>query len=287
MWREQARAHAFAAGIPPEEVDRLLEWGVGWSRLNQRLGSSLPSTQELDRIQSLWRYRLEEKVPLQYLMGSATWRDLELQVSPAVLIPRPETELLVEIALSWLQSQPEGGVWLDMGTGSGALAIALAREAPQITRIYGVDLSAAALSIAQANARRWQVENRIVFRQGSWFEALRECPALWGTVQGLVANPPYIPSAQIPQLQPEVYYHEPRLALEGGETGVEAIQILIESAPRMLGSGGFWGIEIMQGQAAWVQQCLATTQQYTQIQVHQDLSGIERFVSAQIDYSGL
>ena len=281
-WRDQARATAQAAGISPDEVDRLLEWRLGWNRLDQRLGQALPPETDLDSIQALWGRRLHERVPLQYLIGEVIWRDLPLQVSPAVLIPRPETELLVDLALHWIRSQPPGGIWLDLGTGSGALAIALARGAPRIREIYAIDLSGAALTLAQTNARRCGVIDRIRFRQGSWFEALGHDPDLQGQIQGSVANPPYIPSDQIPQLQPEVSQHEPHLALDGGVDGLEAIQQLMDLAPDYLQPGGFWGIEIMQGQAQRVRQQLTQTRKYTQIQTHLDLAGLERFISAEI-----
>lgn len=289
-WRSQARATAQAAGISPDEVDRLLEWRSGWSRLDQRLCQRVPPEADLEPIQVLWQARLQQRVPLQYLVGQTAWRDLELQVTPAVLIPRPETELLVDLALNWIYSQPQGGIWLDLGTGSGAIAIALAREAPQITQIYAIDLSAAALQIAQANAARHGVTDRIQFCLGSWFEALPHSPDLRGKIQGMVANPPYIPTAQIPRLQPEVNRHEPHLALDGGSHGLEAIEQLIRQAPTYLCGGGFWAVEIMQGQAPAVRQRLDQGSCYTQIRSHPDLAGIDRVVSAQIrsqiDYSG-
>lgn len=284
-WRAQARATAQDAGISPDEVDRLLEWQLGWSRLDQRLSQGFPPETDLDRIQALWGERLQQRVPLQYLIGETVWRDLRLQVTPAVLIPRPETELVVDVALSWLGAQPTGGIWLDLGTGSGAIAIALAREAPQIPQIYAVDLSAAALQIARANAIHHRVIDRITFCQGSWFEALGNHPRLRGQVQGLLSNPPYIPRDQIPTLQPEVSRHEPHLALDGGTHGLEAIEQLIQQAPEYLCPGGFWVVEIMQGQASVVMQRLSERSSYTQIRSHQDLAGIERVISAQIDYS--
>ncbi len=283
-WRAQARATAQDAGISPNEVDRLLEWQLGWNRLHQRLGQGFPPETDLDRIQALWGERLYRRVPLQYLIGETVWRDLRLQVTPAVLIPRPETELVVDVALSWLGTQPTG-IWLDLGTGSGAIAIALAREAPQIPQIYAVDLSAAALEIAHANAVRHGVIDRITFCQGSWFEALHNHPHLRGQVQGLLSNPPYIPRDQIPTLQPEVSDHEPHLALDGGSQGLEAIERLIQQAPEYLCPSGLWAIEIMQGQASAVMQRLSERSSYTQIRSHLDLAGIERVISAQIDYS--
>lgn len=278
-WRSQARRTAEQVGISPHEVDRLLEWHLGWSRLAQRIGQPPSLRGDRERLQVLWKTRIQDRVPLQYLLGHAVWRGLELQVTPAVLIPRPETELLVDIALDWMGSQPSGGVWLDLGTGSGALAIALAQENPRLNRIYAIDLSAEALAVAATNAERYGVQNRICFLQGSWFEPVAH---LRGKVQGMVSNPPYIPSVQIPSLQPEVGHHEPSLALDGGESGLESLTHLIQQAPLYLQAGGFWGVEIMEGQAQAVMQQLREWGPYTEICSHLDLAGIDRFITAQV-----
>lgn len=283
QWRSQARQMAQDQGIPPEEVDQLLAAGVGWSRLDQHLQQGLPPAQELPRIQALWQTRWRERVPLQYLLGRVHWRDLELQVAPGVLIPRPETELLVDVALASLGSHPQPpGLWLDLGTGSGAVAIALAQQALQVPRIYGIDISSEALTLAAANVKTCGVEARVHLLQGSWFEPLDRLSIPAQACQGMVANPPYIPSAQIPYLPPEVSQHEPRLALDGGMRGIEIIEHLITQAPRYLRSGGFWAVEVMAGQAEEVMAQLRSTGHYTQICCHLDLSGIARIVSAQL-----
>jgi release factor glutamine methyltransferase len=168
------------------------------------------------------------------------------------------------------------GEWVDLGTGSGAIALGLAKALPK-ANIHAIDRSAEALAIAKQNAIRHSLENRIKFYQGNWFEPLA---MLKGKIAGMVSNPPYIPTAEIEQLQPEVKNCEPQLALDGGSDGLEAIRYLISMAPVYLAIGGYWIVEVMAGQAPTVAKMLARSGSYTQIEIHQDRSGIERFVAA-------
>ncbi len=187
------------------------------------------------------------------------------------MIPRPETELIVEIVAA---TGLLAGVWADLGTGSGALALGLSEVVPQV---IAVDVSEAAIAIARTNIERYQKQAQIELRQGSWFEPLAGC-----RLQGMVANPPYIPTAVWAALEPEVRQHEPRLALDGGEDGLVAIATLVTQAPTYIVSGGFWLVEVMQGQAITVAEHLAAAGRYRQIERHRDLAGIERFVSARV-----
>ncbi len=277
QWRQQARQQAQVQGIDPVEVDRLLAW-AGWERLHQLQGIPPVSLQtEVYKLCSeLWQARLDQRIPLHYLMGEVMWRDLTLRVDPGVLIPRPETELLVDVALDWLTQHPPTDPWLDLGTGSGAIAIALARAWPEL-RILAVDLSPEALQVAAQNIDRYQVGSQIELIQGCWFEPLGSRA---GGLGGLVSNPPYIPTAEIDRLQPEVRLHEPHLALDGGPQGTEVLQHLITTAPHYLKPGSLWACELMIGQADWVCAQLEKTQVYDQIQQHPDLAGIPRVVSA-------
>ncbi len=262
-----------------------LEWLVlhltSLDKLDLRLRSpdiSQKITPEsLTHLDQLWQKRLSDRLPVQYLTGSVTWRDLELQVSPAVLIPRPETELIIDIIVDNCQDEIyQRGTWIDLGTGSGAIAISLAQQFPQ-AQIHAVDLSDAALEVAQNNALKHH--QSIHFHQGSWFAPL-ESIYLHNKVAGIVSNPPYIPSDQVLQLQPEVKNHEPHLALDGGGDGLDAVRELVSNAPRYLISQGFWIVEIMAGQAPLVRSLLISHGSYENIQIHQDYAGIERFVSA-------
>lgn len=285
QWRQQAIAQAQQCGIEGEEVDWLLQGLCGVERLALRLGTvaqqeQVPASVSLVELQELWRRRIEERVPVQYLVGRVPWRDWVLEVSPAVLIPRPETEcivdLVLEVAAIATADPRQQGPWVDLGTGSGAIALGLAKALPA-AEILAVDVSAAALAIAQRNAERNGLGDRIQFLQGSWLEPL----AHWrGQLAGLVANPPYIPHATMLALEPEVVGHEPHLALDGGADGLDCIRHLVAAAPEFLQAGGWWLVEVMQGQAAAVMALLAAHGGYEQIQPRRDLAGVERFVLA-------
>jgi release factor glutamine methyltransferase len=133
--------------------------------------------------------------------------------------------------------------------------------------------------IARDNAQQLGLGDRIQFYHGHWWEPLS---ALRGQCQGMVANPPYIPSSQIAQLQPEVAWHEPHLALDGGADGLDCVRHLVTTAPEYLKSGGIWLVEVMAGQAPAVVELLRSQGSYRATQIHQDWAGIERFVSARV-----
>lgn len=283
QWRQAAQAAAIAAEVDPYEVDWLLQELAGLDALALRLGSfrsqaTIALGMSLAELDQLWQRRLGDRQPIQYLAGRTPWRDFSLRVSPAVLIPRPDTEEIIDVVLSLTTETDRTGPWVDLGTGSGAIALGLARAFPR-AQVYAVDYSAEALAIAQQNAVENSLGDRIQFFQGSWFEPLG---FLEGKLSGLVSNPPYIPHNLLPTLQPEVVYHEPQLALDGGEDGLDALRHLVATAPNYLKPGGLWLVELMAGQAIAVTQQLQNTRQYTAIQSHPDLSGNERFVSARL-----
>jgi release factor glutamine methyltransferase len=288
-WRQSARAQAVAAGIAPQEVDWLLQQVCQVDALALKLGTvaqqaQVPCQLTLAALEQRWQRRVRDRVPIQHLAGQTPWRDLTLRVSPAVLIPRPETELIIEAVVEWVDRSPQAeqlrrGIWVDVGTGSGAIALALAQAFPAAL-VVATDVSAAALKLAQANAVLNGLGDRILFRQGSWFEPLARL-GMAGQVAGMVSNPPYIPSDDIPNLQPEVARHEPMLALDGGVDGLDSIRHLGAIAPQFLISGGLWAVELMRGQAPSVQALLQAQGHYTGIHTYQDLAGIDRFVLAQ------
>ncbi|WP_448597154.1 peptide chain release factor N(5)-glutamine methyltransferase [Thermoleptolyngbya sp.] len=289
QWRQAARQSAIAHQVDPAEVDWLLQHGAGVAPLLLKLGPPLPREIPLRRsltdLTRLWQARLRDRVPVQYLVGRVPWREFELTVSPAVLIPRPETELLIDLAKSAaLQCGlpiHKASHWADLGTGSGAIALGLAAAFPNAT-IHAVDLSEPALAIARQNAAAAGsgnspgdcFANRIQFYQGSWFEPLSQ---LAEPLQGIVSNPPYIPTGDLTRLDPEVAHHEPHTALDGGPDGLDCIRHIAHTAPRYLKPGGLLLLEMMAGQAPAVTQILTHSGQYTTVQVHTDLSGIERF----------
>ncbi|MEL6440596.1 MAG: peptide chain release factor N(5)-glutamine methyltransferase [Cyanobacteria bacterium J06621_8] len=280
-WYQQAIIDAIANQISNSEVDWLLQAITCLSSLELRLRtfaskSQIKSNKSLSELEQLWQQRLQKRLPVQYLLETVFWRRFQLRVTPSVLIPRPETELMIDIAQEHCRISSIPQHWVDLGTGSGAIALGLAEVFPDAL-IHGVDLSDAALAIARENAASYQLEGRISFYQGSWWSPLKSYQSM---ITGMLANPPYIPSGQIQGLQPEVAQHEPRLALDGGTDGLDEIRHLIETAPQYLVADGMWLIELMVGQAESVTELLRQQGEYADIQVLKDLNGIERFVMA-------
>ena len=289
LWRKQAIQQAIANNIDPVDVDWLLQVMTDLSSLSLRTGSfqnkpQINSSKSLPRLNELWQRRLQERVPVQYLAETVFWRRFQLKVTPAVLIPRPETELIIDIVqeaskhrdFSSSVNKSLAQHWVDMGTGSGAIALGLAECFEQAT-IHGVDTSLEALKIAQENAIALNLADKICFHHGSWWEKLS---SFKGKICGMISNPPYIPTTQVKQLQPEVSNHEPHLALDGGTDGLDDIRYLVKSAPQYLISGGIWLIEIMIGQSDAVVDLLNEQGEYYDIEVFSDLNGIDRFVLA-------
>jgi release factor glutamine methyltransferase len=280
-WRRWARRIAQAADVNTREIDWLLQSVVNLDRLTLRLESisidrSIPISMPLDRLSALWLDRIENRKPVQYLVERSFWRDFELVVSPAVLIPRPETESIIDIAIAATDKVQQQGIWVDLGTGSGAIAIGIAKALPG-AEIYAVDCSADALEIARINATRLAVTAQIHFSQGSWWSSLVH---LKGKVAVMLSNPPYIPSLEVLRLQPEVVDHEPHLALDGGIDGLGSIRILVDTAPLYLQPGGIWLIEMMAGQGTAVVDLLDRQGGYTDLEIIDDLAGCDRFVLA-------
>jgi release factor glutamine methyltransferase len=241
----------------------------------------IESKVSLEELNKIWQLRITKRCPIQYLLGECYWRDFRFKVTPDVLIPRPETELIIDLALSLAHKYPHlsEGNFLDLGTGSGAIAIGLASIFPQ-GQIYAVDKSEGALTIAQENALKYNFEKRINFCHGSWFEPLQEQKNSFSMI---VSNPPYIPSQVVLQLQPEVLNHEPRIALDGGEDGLSDIRYLIQLAPDYLSEQGWILLEIMAGQGKEVEQLFKANGNYSNIEIHYDLANLDRFVVAQIN----
>jgi release factor glutamine methyltransferase len=280
-WRKSAQAEAIAATIPPTEVDWLLQELTGLDRLALRLESFKERAEislklPFSDLKNRWQQRLQERIPLQYLTGITPWRQFCLKVNPSVLIPRPETEYLIDLAIAAADPAEVKGHWADLGTGSGAIALGLATAFPQAT-VQAVDWSSEALVIAQTNAETYHLTDRIQFHQGFWLQPLEH---LKGRISGIVSNPPYIPTQMLSELQPEVTHHEPHLALDGGPDGLNSIRHLVTTAPDYLHPGGILLFEMMAGQAIAVTQLLHKQDSYRQIQIFPDLAGIDRFALA-------
>ncbi len=211
--------------------------------------------------------------PLQYITGRQEFWSLDLEVVPSVLIPRPETEILVERALALLSENGNLAPWvLDLGTGSGAIAVALAHENPQV-RVLATDVSSAALVVAQRNARRHGVADRIQLVAMDLFQALSAELAAFDLI---VSNPPYIASSDIPGLAPEIAHFEPRNALDGGFQGLGVIRSIVDQAHGYLMPPGSLLVEIGPGQAEPLRHQLATHPAYHTMEIIADYAGIPR-----------
>jgi release factor glutamine methyltransferase len=211
--------------------------------------------------------------PLQYIVGRAGFRSLQFHVDRRVLIPRPETELLVETCLARVRAARPAIV--DVGTGSGCVVVAVARERPD-ARLTAVDIDPGALAVARDNAARLVPDVRIRWLRGDLLEPLREGALL----DAIVSNPPYVAAGEIGALQPEVRDHEPRGALVAGETGLEVVDRLIPAAAGRLRDGGRLLLEIGAGQWRPVRERLRSARDWEEPEVREDFQGIPRVVCA-------
>jgi release factor glutamine methyltransferase len=231
---------------------------------------------ELSAFRDLVRRRIAGW-PLQYLTGRTEFLSLDFQLTPAVLIPRPETEILVETVLNQLRSWDSPVRIADVGTGSGIVAISLAVHLPR-ARLWATDRSPDALQLARVNAVRHGVNDRIDFLQGDLLEPLQ---GQEGSLTAVVSNPPYVRSAEMRELPPEIREHEPPLALDGGADGLAVIRRLVAQAPRFLVVGGHMALEVGAGQAPTVSQLMRNTGMLAEPRLVRDYHGVERVVMAQ------
>lgn len=257
-----------------------LEAGLRWRELQASyLHPEAPVQLDcsLQRLEQIWQQHCQQQVPLQHLVGRCPWRDFELEVSPAVLIPRQETELLVELAMGCFEASDAPQRWADLGTGSGCLAVALARHWPSSCG-WAVDCSREALAVARRNAAALGLlqSASVQWCEGLWWQPLQP---LAGQLDLVVSNPPYIPSAVVDGLEPVVRDHEPRLALDGGSDGLDALRLIIEAAPQMLAPGGWLVLEHHHDQAAAVAELLGAAGLQERRQ-ERDLEGQMRFAVA-------
>ena len=263
-----------AAGRPEPERDAALllghVLGVDRAALHARPQRAVDDA-AAGRFRALVARRVARE-PLQYLTGLQEFWSLPFRVTPAVLIPRPETEGILETLFA-LDLPPEP-LLLDLGTGSGCLAVAAARERPR-ARVVATDVSEAALEVARGNARALGVGERIAFRHGDLFAALTPEE---GAVRfdAILSNPPYIGAAELDTLEPEVREHEPREALSPGADGLAVHRRIVAEAPDHLAPGGHLLVEIGMGQGDAVQALYAAQLRLRLTRLRADLAGIPR-----------
>lgn len=254
-------------------AELLLAGVLGLKRLDLYLQFDRPlEAAELAEFKGRLRRRARRE-PLQYIEGEAAFRDLRLRVDSRVLIPRPETELLVDEVLAWARGR-SGLRALDVGTGSGAIALSLAAEGP-FERIVATDLSEGALEIASSNRRGAAPAVPVEFRHGEGY-----APVPGERFDMVVSNPPYIAEGERDSLEPEVREWEPAAALFAGPTGLEVIRELVAGAPAHLVPGGLLALEIGETQGQAVADAVRGTGAFREPCVRRDLTGRDRIVVA-------
>ena len=259
------------------DAEHLLAHVVGVSRLQLYLEYDRRLTaDELEGFRPLLRRRAKRE-PLQYIIGSQPFRELDLEVSPAVLIPRPETELLVGQILDWAAGHERAEVTaLDVGTGSGAIALSLALEGP-FASVLATDVDEGALDVARRNRDSADLGDKVELRLGPLFDPLHAGEHF----DVVVSNPPYVAESDSGTLDVAVVEWEPKRALFGGPDGLDVVRGLVYDAHGALRPGGLLALEVGVGQAGPVVRLLEDTGQYEELKVRRDYSGRERIVLAQ------
>ena len=261
-------------GIESARLDAecLLAHALGLERLRVYIDFDQPvEPAERARFRALVQRRAVERVPVSHLLGSREFWSMPLRVTPEVLTPRPETETLVTAALDRFPDPSGSFTVVDLGTGSGAVALAVARERPESV-ITATDSSQKALSIAQENAEALGMRGRIRFLQGNWLEAVNG-----EKFNLLLANPPYVAQRERHRLPPELS-HEPEQALFAGADGLDALRVLVEEGPRALRPGGAIALGSAPQPANWVAGALENSG-LVDVATHRDLAGRPRVVS--------
>lgn len=275
---EAAAARLAAAGIEQARGDA--EWllagilGLGRGALGLALGDEPDAT--VTRAYEAAVRRRAQREPLQRILGWEEFRGLRLALTPMVLVPRPETEILVELAVALLPAAAPGRrpLVVDVGTGSGCIACAIAAERPDVC-VIATDQSLEPLRVARENARRLGLAARMREVTSDLLGAMGE-----GCADLIVSNPPYLPSAWLSALAPEVRDHEPRAALDGGPDGLHVLGRLLAESSRTLRPGGAMVVETAGGDQAAEVARRAGSSGLAGVAVHQDLAGVARFVTA-------
>ena len=259
------------------DAEWLLSAALRVDRLQLYLQYDRPlSPEEREAFKPLLRRRASRE-PLQYILGRTGFRQLELKTDPRVLIPRPETEVLVQLVLDWAATgRGSIGRALDVGTGTGAVALSLAAEG-ECTGVIATDISSEALAVAADNAELNDLSARVEFREGSLFRPLEEGERF----DIIVSNPPYVAESEKGGLQPEVGDWEPPGALFAGEDGLDVITPLLAGAPQHLMPGGLLALECGLGQADGIAADLESGGAFAGVRIRPDLTGRPRFVMAE------
>ena len=272
---DDAVARLSRAGVesPRVDVEWLLAAALGVTRGRLVAVVEQPMDDEVAERFEAWIRRRAEREPLQHLLGTQAFRDLVLSVGPDVLVPRPETEMLVSWALELLPPLGTGPLVLDVGTGSGCLACALASERPDV-RVLASDASPAAAALARENVDALGLTDRVTVTVSDLFSGLTPVRA-----DLIVSNPPYVPTGVIDTLAPEITEHEPRAALDGGPDGLRVIRRLVGDAPRWLQPNAPLVLETFGDEQADKVIVLMQEAGFVNLVIRSDLAGVTRFVA--------
>ncbi|MDO1560183.1 peptide chain release factor N(5)-glutamine methyltransferase [Brevundimonas sp. 2R-24] len=267
----QARLKAAHIDSPAIDARLLLEAATGATRLDILTDPYRPLTAEQSGQLDAWLERRERREPVARILGRKGFWKILLNLGPAALVPRPDTEVIVDEAL---RQFPDGMGFnlLDMGVGSGAILLAILAERPAAKGL-GTDISEEALAVARENAANLGLEGRAAFLRTAWADGLADA-----SFDLVVSNPPYIPTAEIETLDPEVREHDPRLALDGGPDGLDAYRVLAPEILRVLKPGGLFLVEIGWTQGADVT-ALFRDAGADQVRVIKDLGDRDRVVA--------
>ncbi len=264
---------------PYIEAEYLLAPALGCQRKDLLVHPERALTaDEVERFRGFIERRARRE-PSQYILGEVEFRGRMFKVNREALIPRPETELLVDEAINSIKERDATGMGkditvLDLCTGSGCIAISIARELPY-SRVYAADISEGAIEVARENAERYGVGERVIFLPGDLFEAI-EPLGLDGEIDLIISNPPYVSKKEMEGLQPEIREYEPLQALYGGEDGLDFYRRIIEESPFYLSNGGLLIIEIGYGQSERIKELFEQEGDFEQIEIIKDLAGIDR-----------
>lgn len=268
---------AKAVPDPKLDADLLLAHVLELRRLDLYLDINRPLTEaQLDLLRPLVKRRADRE-PLQYILGTVEFCGLRLKIDSRALIPRPETEELVEKVIQVVETPPKR--ILELGTGSGAIAIALARAFPE-AQITAVDLSEQALVLAEENAEAQALGNSIQFLQGSWFTPLDTTESF----DLIISNPPYLTEEEMTTAEPEVVKYEPQSALVAGADGLDDIRQIFQRAPAFLSAQGMLALETGIAQHEELKE-LAATAGFSDTGSDCDINGRERFFTARVERS--
>ena len=274
----EAIARLARSGYPRSDAEELFSRLLGVGRGDLHMGHSRSLTTAEGETIAEWLTRREEGEPVQYITGRAAFRSLDLAVDRRVLIPRPETEGLVEAVIEMLNAERDR--WrqprvLDLGTGSGAIALAIAKEWPA-ANVVASDASEGALEVARENAESLELTERVSFRLGDWLDVVASDERF----EVIVSNPPYISTAEADDLPADVREWEPHAALFAGEDGLADLRQIVDQSPRHLVAGGLLALELAEARAREVAAWLEGAHDWRGVEVLDDLSGRPRVLLA-------